>query len=66
MCNILYTIIIFTAMKCDNDPVLLSLLSQLGAGFDCASKEEIRTIIDLGVPPEKINYANPVKQISHL
>ena len=53
-------------MKCDNDPVLLSLLSQLGAGFDCASKEEIRTIIDLGVPPEKILYANPVKQISHL
>ena len=57
---------VHAAMKCNNDPAVLSVLYQLGAGFDCASKEEIRTILDLGVPPERIIYANPAKQISHL
>ena len=50
---------VHAAMKCNNDPAVLSVLYQLGAGFDCASREEIRTILDLGVPPERIIYANP-------
>lgn len=28
----------FYAVKCNNDPVLLQTLAQLGCGFDCASK----------------------------
>lgn len=31
----------FYAVKCNNDPVLLRLLADQGAGFDCASKGEI-------------------------
>ena len=27
-----------SAMKCNNDPVLLKMLTGLGIGFDCASK----------------------------
>ena len=28
----------FPAMKCNNDPVILKMLTGLGIGFDCASK----------------------------
>lgn len=53
-------------MKCNEDPVLLSLLSHLGAGFDCASKGEIKQILGLGVSPSDIVFANPCKQTSHI
>ena len=55
-----------SAMKSNNDPALLSVMAQLGAGFDCASKEEIKTMVDLGVSPERIIYAHPAKPMSHL
>lgn len=42
------------------------MLVALGAGFDCASKGEIANVLSFGVSPEKIIYANPTKQISHL
>ncbi|CAG8630091.1 9953_t:CDS:2 [Acaulospora morrowiae] len=54
----------FYAVKCNPDPMLLRLLSALGTGFDCASKAEIQTILDLGVDPSRIIYANPCKQAS--
>lgn len=56
----------FYAMKCNNDPVLLKMLTGLGIGFDCASKIEMQTMLSMGVPPSKIVYANPCKQASHL
>ena len=28
----------FYAVKCNSDPVLVKVLAELGAGFDCASK----------------------------
>lgn len=56
----------FYAMKCNNDPIILKMLTGLGIGFDCASKTEMQTMLGLGVPPSKIVYANPCKQASHL
>jgi len=44
--------------------MLLKLLAFLGAGFDCASKNEIQSVLDLGVSPSRIIYANPCKQAS--
>ncbi|KAF9326613.1 hypothetical protein BG006_009975 [Podila minutissima] len=53
----------FFAMKCNPDPMVLRLLASLGVGFDCASKNEIQTVLDLGtVHPNRIIYANPCKQ----
>ncbi|KAG0348550.1 hypothetical protein BGZ54_004591 [Gamsiella multidivaricata] len=52
----------FFAMKCNPDPMVLRLLASLGTGFDCASKNEIQSILDLGVDPTRIIYANPCKQ----
>lgn len=54
------------AIKCNTDTMLLKLLAFLGAGFDCASKNEIQTVLDLGVSPHRIIFANPCKQSSNI
>jgi len=54
------------AVKCNDDPMVLRLLANLGTGFDCASKSEIQKILDLKVSPSRIVYANPCKQSSYI
>lgn len=54
------------AIKCNTNEMMLKLLAYLGAGFDCASKKEIQTVLDLGVSSDRIIYANPCKQMSHI
>lgn len=56
----------FFAMKANHSDVAIQTMAQLGTGFDCASKNEIKKILDLGVHPNRIIYANPTKQLSHL
>jgi len=46
-------------------PLLQDLLS-LGSNFDCASKNEIKTALDLGVLSENIVYSNSVKEVKSL
>jgi ornithine decarboxylase len=45
---------------------VLRLLSDLGTGFDCASKREIEEVLRLGVSPERIIYAQPCKTNSYV
>ncbi|CAF4990040.1 unnamed protein product [Rotaria sp. Silwood1] len=54
------------AVKCNDDINVIKLLSYLGAGFDCASKGEIKKVMDLGVSADRIIYANPCKQSSYI
>jgi len=56
----------FYAIKCNPDAVVASLLAKLGANFDCASKNEIKQVLDLGVSPDRIIFANPCKQSSFI
>lgn len=56
----------FYAVKCNGDIKVLKLMMKLGLGFDCASKNEIKTILNLGVDPSKVVYANPCKTSSYL
>lgn len=56
----------FFAVKCNPDPVIIALLAYLGVNFDCASKGEIKAVLDLGVDPERIIFANPCKQNSFI
>lgn len=56
----------FYAVKCNNDPIVLKTLINLDTNFDCASMEEIKTILDLGVSPDRIIYANPCKAPNHI
>ncbi|KAJ5497797.1 Ornithine decarboxylase [Penicillium expansum] len=55
-----------TAVKSNNDRRLLQTLSQCGAGFDCASAEEIELVLSLGVPAKRIIYTHPCKPISSI
>ncbi|CAO1618915.1 unnamed protein product [Sympodiomycopsis kandeliae] len=57
-------VIPFFAVKCNPDPYVLRLLAAMGSGFDCASNGEIQAVLDLGVSPSRIIYANPCKAAS--
>ena len=56
----------FYAVKCNNDPAILQTLALLGTGFDCASRAEIEQVLQMGVSPERIIFANPCKIKSHV
>ncbi|CAG9860321.1 unnamed protein product [Phyllotreta striolata] len=54
------------AVKCNDSLAVLETLNALGANFDCASKGEINKVLELGVEPERIIFANPAKPSSHV
>ncbi|MDO7786076.1 type III PLP-dependent enzyme [Desulforamulus aquiferis] len=52
---------LFYAVKANPDPNLVKRLVELGSCFDVASDGEIIDLKDMGIAPERIVYANPVK-----
>ena len=64
--NILVNFPFSSAVKCNPNKTVLRLLAALGTGFDCASKTEIQTILDMGVSPTRIIYAHPCKTSSYI
>lgn len=57
----------YTAVKCNPDPYIIRLLASLGAGFDCASNNEIAQVLDTGgIDPSNIIFANPCKAVSFI
>ncbi|KAJ4702197.1 Ornithine decarboxylase [Melia azedarach] len=56
----------YYAVKCNSNTALLGALAALGSNFDCASRAEIEAVLALGVSPDRIIYANPCKQVSHI
>ena len=53
-------------MKCNPDPLVVRLLAELGTGFDCASKNEIQQVLDVGIDPSRIIYAQTCKTKSYM
>jgi len=56
----------YYAVKCNPDLVILKLLLNLGCNFDCASKNEISKVMNIGASPERVIFANPCKMISQI
>ncbi|XP_011202150.2 ornithine decarboxylase 1 [Bactrocera dorsalis] len=56
----------YYAVKCNDDALIVKELADLGAGFDCASKNEIKLALEAGAKSEDIIFANPCKPPSHL
>jgi ornithine decarboxylase len=56
----------FYAVKCNPSTIILNLLNKLGCCFDCASKNEISRVINIGASPERIIFANPCKMITQI
>lgn len=57
---------LFEAVKCNDDHFVVKTLADLGTSFDCASKNEIKQVLELGVEPERIIFAQPCKPVSHV
>jgi ornithine decarboxylase len=56
------TVTPYYAVKCNPDPILVKHLAELGASFDCATPAEFKLVLELGVDPTRIIYANPCKR----
>jgi ornithine decarboxylase len=56
----------YYAVKCNPNPVLLDVLTCLGSHFDCASENEIKSVIELTNDSDKIIFANPCKMSSQI
>lgn len=54
------------AAKCNESSTTVKTLVAFRTGFDYASKNEIQLMQSFGVPPEKIIYAKPCKQVSQI
>ncbi|CAK8679921.1 unnamed protein product [Clavelina lepadiformis] len=56
----------FYAIKCNYAQPVVRFLAALGAGFDCASRNELALALECGVDPGKIVYAHTQKFLTHL
>lgn len=50
----------YYAVKCNPNPVILKVLADLGCNFDCASKNEIASVLNVA-DSSRIIFANPCK-----
>lgn len=57
---------IFYAVKSGPDPMVLRHLLARGLSFDCASMQEIQLMLGLGCTPDRILFAHPAKDRSHI
>ena len=64
--NLLPNVKPYYAIKCNPNPVILEALASLGANFDCASENEMKTIIEITHDPTRIIFANPCKMTSQI
>ena len=51
----------YYAVKCNPNPIIIKYLSLLGCHFDCASKNEISSVLDITEDPSLVIFANPCK-----
>nr|XP_039254616.1 ornithine decarboxylase 1-like [Styela clava] len=56
----------FYAVKVAPYPPMIRCLAAMGAGFDCASQEEIDLALNNGSTPDSIIYAIPSKPVSYI
>ncbi|XKL59356.1 hypothetical protein PGB90_000372 [Kerria lacca] len=56
----------YYAVKCNTNAMVLKVLSNFGAGFDCGSKEEMEQVLSLNIDGSRIIFANTIKQPSHI
>lgn len=56
----------YYALKSNPDPAIIQLLANLGCNFDCASINEINTVIKMGVDPLRLIFANPIKSTNSI
>lgn len=53
---------IYYAVKANPDDAVVSLLRDLGANFDVATRYELDQLLRLGVSPDRMSYGNTIKK----
>jgi len=53
---------IYYAVKANPDVAIISMLNELGANFDIASRYELDLVMSLGVSPDRMSYGNTIKK----
>jgi ornithine decarboxylase len=53
---------IYYAVKANPDKTILSMLDELGANFDIASRYELDLILSLGISPDRMSFGNTIKK----
>ena len=56
----------YYAVKCNPNELVLKVLSSLDVNFDCASKNEIATVVSITGDPSRIIFANPCKMSNQI
>ncbi len=51
----------YYAIKANPDPAIIRHFISLGSGFDVASANEMKKVLDLGARPDRIIFANTIK-----
>ena len=54
------------ALKANTDKSIVDMMVENGCGFDVASKNEMKSVIQRGVDRSKLVYANPTRPMGHL
>jgi ornithine decarboxylase len=54
------------AVKCNPNPLILKILASLDVNFDCASKNEIASVVSITEDPKRIIFANPCKMSNQI
>ena len=54
------------ALKANTDKLLVDIMVKNGCGFDVASENEMKIVIQRGVDKSKLVYANPTRPMGHL
>jgi ornithine decarboxylase len=57
---------IYYAVKANPANEVLSLLNELGACFDIASRYELDKVMAIGVEPERLSFGNTIKKVSDI
>lgn len=56
----------YYAIKANPHPEIIRYFIRLGAGFDVASANEMRTVLEMGASPDKIIFANTIKSVEDI
>ena len=51
----------YYAVKCFGDREVIKTIDKYADGYDIASTEEIKKLLELGIDPQRITFSNPVK-----
>lgn len=56
----------YYAVKCNPNELILKILASLDVNFDCASKNEIASVVSITQDPSRIIFANPCKMSNQI